>query len=327
MRRLLIGLVLVAAAEAGAQTRTDVHPGKVQIRSTASDALSILGGASLSGSLAITGSGGATITNTLPLFNLRETDQAIDEKFWRVWASDKVFYISAETDAGAPDTAIAITRSGGTVSQVLLKNGSTGTPALSFISDTDTGLSANGTAMRVSVGGIETGLFETVGFTVASRARGSGIAGPYMLIGRNSSGTGAPGAMYLTDGADNLRSIWVDTTGVVRVGGATIPVEGGSDTIGTVVGTQTSSLASKDLLYQITSTSLAMDVIRRTPVFAFTYKNGAYNGERFYGIVTDYSPIFGMDGGKSFNPVTAFGATVLALQDLDARVRALEAQR
>ena len=111
------------------------------------------------------------------------------------------------------------------------------------------------------------------------------------------------------------------------------PVEDGgttSDRTGTIVGTQTSSLDTKDLLGDDLSPSEALSTILRAPVKRFSYKgDNAYSGTIFHGIIADYSPEFAMDPdadhphGRSFNPVSAFGYTVLSLQALEARIAAL----
>jgi hypothetical protein len=67
-------------------------------------------------------------------------------------------------------------------------------------------------------------------------------------------------------------------------------------------------------------------------LFDFTYKSGAFNNQRFTGIVTDYAPTFGMDRdaehphGKSLNEVTAHGYTFAAIKALHSRIEQLENQ-
>ncbi|MFA6045905.1 MAG: hypothetical protein WC718_13060, partial [Phycisphaerales bacterium] len=66
--------------------------------------------------------------------------------------------------------------------------------------------------------------------------------------------------------------------------------------------------------------------LTRTPLWNFTYKNGQYNHSAFVGITTDDSPEFGMDLGRSFSPVSAFGYTVAAVKALNDKIASLEAQ-
>lgn len=356
MRKVMLSvLVLLSAAVVGAQTQAPyTHPGKVQIRSTASDALAVSGGIvttamtstvvdAATGTVPIvltlgrTGATGSAIsrgvamafsdannpTLTAAIVGLRPNSAA-------TYNGDLAFFL-ATGGAGTPATSIisgmtrrlTITSDG----QVQFSDGTQAAPAVTWASEPGTGLYKITNGFRMTVAGASIAEVQTASFSVLDRARGAGLPGQYLLIGRNTSGTGSPGVVYFVDGSGANRSLWVDTTGVLRIGGTTIPVEGGSDTIGTVVGTQTSTRASKHILGQVNHLApAAMDLVRKTPIWAFTYKNGAFNRETFYGITTDDSPLFGMDAGKSFNPVNAFGASVLALQDVDRRVQDLEAR-
>lgn len=148
----------------------------------------------------------------------------------------------------------------------------------------------------------------------------SNYAGGALLIG---AGDVNPGALFIADKAAAYWKIWPDSTGVLRIG-ATRPTTASGDLIGTVVGTQTSTRASKIKIRRVRRAADSLALLEATPVFTFHYKSGAYRGEKFYGIMADDSPAFAMDGGQSFNPVSAFGHTVLAIQALAARVRAVE---
>ena len=92
------------------------------------------------------------------------------------------------------------------------------------------------------------------------------------------------------------------------------------DGSGTVVGTQTSSLDSKNIIEPFTDYGRALNAIIDAPLFDFTYKSGAFGSQRFTGIVTDYAPTFGMDrddthpAGKSLNEITAHGYTFAAIK-------------
>lgn len=326
--------VLLMAAGVEAQTRTEVFPNKVQIRSTATDALALLGGVSAAGIIESANSLRNTAAN--PLIYLIESDAAANTKRWRLNVDGGVFSVIVEDDAASPDAAMQISRSTGTGGQVRFKNGTAGAPSISFINDTDTGFYFSSNSVYTAVDGAtvtRTYRGTSTSFSVEGGAFGAGaVQGARLDLGRNSSNNGAPGCVAFIDKAGATQNVWPDSSGNLRItsGLGQCPTESGGDTTGTVVGTQTSARASKDILYQVpavTGAPAAMAILRSTPVYAFTYKNGAYNGETFFGITTDDSPLFGMDGGKSFNPVTAFGATVLALQDLDARLRALEARR
>lgn len=360
MRKVMLSvLLLLSAAFVGAQTQSPyTHPGKVQIRSTAADALSVAGGvvttalsssvvdaatgtvpivatlgrtgassSSISRGVALAFSDANNPTLTAAIVGLRPNSTAN-------YNGDLAFFL-ATGGAGTPATSVSVgmTRRLTLTSdgQLQASNGTISAPALTFASEPTSGFYWDSLAsggFNVAVASTKAARFSQAGIEVPAEARGTGgVAGKILTLGRNSSGNGAPGQIVLEarNGAGS-GYIWVDTTGVVRVG-TSAATEAGGDTGGTVIGTQTSSRASKHILGQVNHLApAAMDLVRKTPIWAFTYKTGAFNRETFYGITTDDSPLFGMDQGKSFNPVNAFGATVLALQDVDRRVQDLEAR-
>lgn len=65
-----------------------------------------------------------------------------------------------------------------------------------------------------------------------------GGSGPQLIVSSSFAGTGAPAVLVLYTKSGSPRYLWVDATGVLRIHTAA-PVEGGSDTLGTVVGAQT----------------------------------------------------------------------------------------
>ena len=149
-------------------------------------------------------------------------------------------------------------------------------------------------------------------------------AGSFFYAQKNSNGsTPAAGFVYL-DGLSNSYSIWPDTSGNLRILAGSFPINA-SDTAGTVIGTQTSTLASKILLGGDLTPGEALRTILQTPVKHFRYKSNAYNGSEFHGIIADYSPEFAMDEGRVFNPVSAFGYAVQAIKALTERIQQLEA--
>jgi len=210
-------------------------------------------------------------------------------------------------------------------------DGGPSAPGITFGSDPDTGIyrvSSNLFGLSAAGNAVIEANFSVIPYAYvgASGAYGSGaVMGPHLIITRNTSGNGAPGVLQLAARNGGLSSLWTDTTGVIRVG--TSPTEASGDTGGTVVGAQTSTWESKDIFGRENDTAGALAELLQTPVYRFSYKSGAYNGQQFVGITTRTSPLFGMDQGRSFNPVTSFGVTVLAIQELERRVRALEAAR
>jgi hypothetical protein len=156
--------------------------------------------------------------------------------------------------------------------------------------------------------------------------------GPFLQIGHNNNGSTPSAAwlrMYRRDGSTG--DLWVDASGKLRIGAATA-VTNATDTGGTVVGSQSSSLDTKHVIEAFTDYSSALNAIVDAPLYDFTYKSGAFGGQRFTGIVTDYAPVFGMDrdemhpAGKSLNEVTAHGYTFAAIKALHSRIEQLENQ-
>ncbi len=247
------------------------------------------------------------------------------------------------TDPGATNFRVA-----GTLTQVGIStfsaalraaDGAVGTPSYSFTGDTDTGMySAGANSLGFATGGVQRLVLSSTAnsrVSVATGAFGAGnVQGAGVEIGANSSGGGAAGYLGLTRKDSALNYLWVDVSaspGMLRIS-TSPPDEDGtpSDTSGTIVGLQASTLDAKDLLGQDLSPFDALATILRTPVKHFRYKGGSYSGTEFHGIIADWSPEFAMDpdgahpNGRSFNPVSAFGYSVLAMQALDARLRALE---
>lgn len=182
---------------------------------------------------------------------------------------------------------------------------------------------------------------ERMRFSVASNSNeivlasydNSSSIGPYIAVGRNSNATTpAPGFLQLIDKGAANRYIWPDSSGNLRTN-TSAPTS--SDTGGTVIGTQTSSLDSKNVSGEplpaaqiLAAVQAGAEAVRR-----FSYRSGAFNGEEFSGLVTDYAPRYGMDrdddhpAGKSLNVVTVIGDLLIAVANLAQRVEALEAAR
>ncbi len=174
------------------------------------------------------------------------------------------------------------------------------------------------------------GVVATGACTIGSYDNGTG-AGPYLYIGRNNNATTpAPGHVHALDKNAVSRYLWIDSSGIVRTHTAA-PTS--TDTGGTVVGTQTSSLDSKIIAGEplpaaqiLAAVQAGAEAVRR-----FTYRSGSFNGEEFSGVVVDYAPRYGMDrdedhpAGKSLNVATVIGDLLIAVANLAQRVEALEA--
>lgn len=154
---------------------------------------------------------------------------------------------------------------------------------------------------------------------------GSGSPGRIWKIGRNDNSSGAAGVLGLQKhNADGFRYIWVDAGDLVRVSTAPPQADGSpSDTSGVVVGSQSCTRAVKTMLGEVSDRAASLALMLSTKIERFRYKNGAYSGQEFIGITAEDSPAFAMDAGRVFNPISSFGHTVLAIQELDRRVSEL----
>jgi hypothetical protein len=158
--------------------------------------------------------------------------------------------------------------------------------------------------------------------------------GGNISCGRNTNAsTPAAGFLQMVDKGSQAYNVWPDDTGALRIHTA-LPTNA-NDTAGTVVGTQTSSLDSKDVLDGITSIEDVLAAVRAgaEAVRRFTYKSGAFNNEDFEGVVVDFAPRYGMDrdaghpAGKSLNEIVIIGDLLRAVDNLAQRVAGLEAAR
>ena len=221
------------------------------------------------------------------------------------------------TIPGTLDVTGTLTPAGLTV----IPDGSAAAPKLVFAGATTTGFARNSegaTDLDVVLAGVTAAYFNKGGglpqLTLKGGSNSTG-SGTVFFAQRNSSGTPAAGAYGMHDLNAVSYWLWTDAAGVVRIG-TTSPPSNSTDTGGTVIGTQTSTRASKDITGPFTANAQALRTILQTPLWRFRYKSRAYHNQRFVGITTDDSPEFGMDQGRSFNPVNAFGFTVAAIKAL-----------
>lgn len=140
--------------------------------------------------------------------------------------------------------------------------------------------------------------------------------GPHVEIGRNTNAATAAGFLRSSAKDGTFYNSWVDASGNWRVSAATLPTSA-NDTTGTVIGTQTSMAAAKNISEELPDPVEALkNVIKaaREGLRAWSYKSGAFNNEHFpNGLVTDLAPRYGMDrdeahpAGKSLNIPVAIG--------------------
>ena len=316
----VIAFLLALAAPASAQWQE--FPGGILTRSTANDSVTHLGGVVI----------GVLANPSVQELDVRSATDGLaggirvsrtDASYLILNMDDSTAYATIQAGDGSGFLPIRINPNGG---QVHFVPGTTGAPGVSSAGDTNTGINFNGGDNIAIVTGGRNSLSVNPNFVEMVIGDFGTGTGTQFIAGRNTNATTpAAGSITFIESDNGASAVWADSTGVLRVHTAPPSSAGGvADTAGTVIGTQTSTRASKLIDGQVSDTAAAMALINATPVYQFRYRDGRYNGETFFGIVTDDSPLFGMDGGKSFNPVTAFGATVLALRDLDARLRALE---
>ena len=169
-----------------------------------------------------------------------------------------------------------------------------------------------------------------IGFS--SRDLGSDVVGAEIFVGRNTNATPGAGTVRFTEADGDSLYVWIDNSNLVRVG-ATAPNntnQGG----GTVVGDQTSWHEAKHIVGPSRiGQAEALSTLLATQVYDFAYRDGAYNGRIFSGLVGyDAADWFlkNNDLGKGQIPtldaVTVVGYTTLAIKELTRRIETLEAR-
>lgn len=163
---------------------------------------------------------------------------------------------------------------------------------------------------------------------------GNNITGPQLFVGRNTNATNASAGSiaFLRKGSGAFDYVWTDNTGVLRTN--TSAPTGTTDTGGTVIGSQTSMAAAKNISEELPSLRVAFESVLKAAqngLRAWGYKNGAYNNEYFpNGLVVDYAPRYGMDRttehphGKSLNVPVAIGDLMASIAVLHERLNKLE---
>lgn len=150
-----------------------------------------------------------------------------------------------------------------------------------------------------------------------------------LMSGRRNSNptTPAPGAFASQKTDAGMQYLYSDDAGVWRT--TTGAPTNANYATGAVVGAQTSHLAAKRLMGGESNVDDVLAAVRQgaAAVRRFVYKDGRYGGESFEGVVTDYAPRYGMDGGRALNEVTAIGDLLRAVAWCIERIAALEAQR
>lgn len=250
-------------------------------------------------------------------------------------ASGSLRFATSSTTRLTVDSAGTWTFANSSVAVLPMANGSASAPSVSGSGDTDTGLYWNGSnELRMAAAGVAVvKLQRTVSagqtvFELLNTANGTGaMTGNAVVVRNNTSGSGAAGYLFLeTRTAANGQCVWVDNSKNLRIGDNP-PTENNttvSDTSGTVVGTQTSTRATKRAIEAFADYSGALALIARTPLYRFQYRQGDTDTAHV-GIMADESPEFTRYQQTAFDPVNAFGYTAAAIKALLQRVDILEA--
>jgi hypothetical protein len=166
---------------------------------------------------------------------------------------------------------------------------------------------------------------------------GDDIAGPRIHIGRNSNSTNSnSGTLSFDDIGGTTHYIWLDNSaspGDLRVNTAA-PASSVADTAGTIVGTQSSAMALKNIhkTWNDSESMNALNTVLNTPVYDFTYK-GKYDGQVFTGVAIPDGevPWFGYDvatendivpegTAKSLNEISVAGYLILSVKALNQKI-------
>lgn len=171
-----------------------------------------------------------------------------------------------------------------------------------------------------------TSLTMAAGANIVLSPGGAGQPGQVEL-GSCPDDTGAAGRILFRERDNTAEYVWCDTTGVLRIHtSAPIASNSATDTAGTVIGAQTSSRRSKRDIEAFTDRAAALAFVRQIPVYRFRYREGFAQdtAQQFLGILADETPELAHHGGQAFNPVSAAGYLLAAVQALADRVDALD---
>jgi len=161
---------------------------------------------------------------------------------------------------------------------------------------------------------------------------GDDTAGPRVWVGRNSNATNPnPGTVGLTSKAGRTWYLWASEYGTIYTSSSR-PEGALGETDSTVVGSQSSSRDVKNIIGAFDKNKEALDIILRTPLYRFTYKNADFPTQEFVGLVTDEAPEFGQfpdrehPNGRALNVVNSIGYLMAAVKAQQAEIESLRVQ-
>lgn len=244
-------------------------------------------------------------------------------------ASGSLRFATSATTRLTVDSAGTWTFANSSVAVLPLATGSVSSPSLTCATDTNTGLYFTAATLNVAVDGVQAATFTATANSVAVTATGGAFGTGALRIGalitaaRNTSGSGAPGLFRCIDRGGANRYLWCRDNGDWQTS-TSAPDESTGDNTGTVIGTQTSTRATKRAIEAFADYSGALALIARTPLYRFQYRQGDTDTAHV-GIMADESPEFTRYQQTAFDPVNAFGYTAAAIKALLQRVDILEA--
>jgi hypothetical protein len=152
--------------------------------------------------------------------------------------------------------------------------------------------------------------------------------GTVIRAGRNTNGsTAAPGQFSCIQANASGASLWPDNSGIWRTVQDTSVTSANFASAGSVVGAQSSHRDFKNVTGEAVSDADALAFICQAAeqVARFVYKNGAYGGEEFSGVVLDGPALdrYGMDADEDHKAGKALNL-IKAVRLLSERVAALE---
>lgn len=295
------GLALLCASTVQAQTEVRQ---KVQVRSTASDALQVFGSAFI----------GTTTDPSTAVLDVRSSADGLSSG-QRISRADGSYLILNMDDGGA--SAFGTLQAGDGATYRAIKINPNGGAVDIGANGTTTTIYANTTLVgSVSVTSSSGGIT----MTDASLTPGTIVMG----YADDTNGAAARIGMKMKTGS--IRYFWIDSDGNMRIHTGAPNTSDANDNAsygGTAVGAQTSTRASKTDIEPFTAFDDALALVLRTPLYAFTYREGDPN-TRHVGIMADESPEFVRLAGTAFDPINGFGYTAAAIKALELRLRALE---
>lgn len=217
--------------------------------------------------------------------------------------------------------------------------------------DTESGIQGRVTLNNLgAIFALLTGATFVGALMVSAGDSGAGAAPPVRVYNNTNAITPAPGAINLVRADGQNASVYTTNDGLLRIANV-FNITNANMAGGTVVGSQSSNLAEKDVLAGLSPIEdvLAAVAAGAAAVRRFVYKaplNGdtgeregerPYGGEVFEGVIIDYAERYGMDRdeahpeGRSLNTINATGDLLRAVAwlveenaALTARVAALE---